>query len=89
MNMMHPMPIKWKLRAVLEQHALRTIELAKEIERKGGKTREVTLYRITGRDSKITPKGIDVLEDVILGLESLTGKTFSPNDLLEVVRDAT
>ena len=88
MNMMHPMPIRWKLKTLLAEHDIRARELAQEIIKRGGKTREVTLYRITGRDSKITPKGIDVLEDVILGLEALTGKTFTPNDLLEVVRDA-
>jgi DNA-binding Xre family transcriptional regulator len=88
MTMMHPMPIKWKLRAILEDNAFKVRDLAKEIERRGGKTSEITLYRINGRGGQITPKGIDVLEDVILGLESLTGKTFSPNDLLEVVRDA-
>jgi DNA-binding Xre family transcriptional regulator len=88
MNMIETMPIRWKLRAVLEQHELKTRDLAREIERRGKGTKEVTLYRITGRGSQITPKGIDVLEDVILGLEGLTGKTFTPNDLLEVVRDA-
>jgi DNA-binding Xre family transcriptional regulator len=88
MVMIPPMPIKWKLRAILEENALSVRDLAREIERRGGKTSEITLYRINGRGGQIQPKGIDVLEDVILGLESLTSKTFNPNDLLEVVRDA-
>jgi hypothetical protein len=82
------MPIKWKLRALLETHEFTVRDLAREITAQGRPTSEITLYRINGRSSKITPKGLDVLEDVLLGLESLTGQTFSPNDLLEVVRDA-
>ena len=86
MTMMQPMPIKWKLRAVLEEHEFTVRDLSREIATRGGKTSEITLYRINGRGGQIQPKGIDVLEDVILGLEALTGKTFTPNDLLEVVR---
>jgi predicted ArsR family transcriptional regulator len=88
MLMIPTMPIRWKLRALLEEHAIRTVELARVIKERGGKTRQVTLYRITGRGSPITPKGLDVLEDVVLGMEELTGKTFTPNDLVEVTRDA-
>jgi DNA-binding Xre family transcriptional regulator len=83
MNMIQNMPIKWKLKTLLEKHDIKARDLAREIEKLGGKTREVTLYRITGRKSQITPKGLDVLEDVIAGMASLTGQTFSPNDLLE------
>jgi predicted ArsR family transcriptional regulator len=83
------MPIRWKLKSLLEQHDIKTRDLAREIEKQGGKTREVTLYRITGRSSQIMPKGFDVLEDVIMGLTELTGRQFTPNDLIEVVRDGT
>jgi DNA-binding Xre family transcriptional regulator len=93
MVMIQPVPIKWKLKNVLEKHDIKARDLAREIEKLGGKTREVTLYRITGRKSQIMPKGLDVLEDVISGLNSITGETFTPNDLLEyqtseVVQDA-
>ena len=88
MDMIQAVPIKWKLKDQLEKYDIKARDLAREIERLGGKTREVTLYRITGRKSQIMPKGLDVLEDVIAGLTSLTGQTLTPNDLLEVVRDA-
>ena len=87
MLMIPTMPIRWKLRAVLEDNAIKTVDLARAITERGGKTRPITLYGITGRGSPITPKGMDVLEDVILGLEKLTGKTFTPNDLIEVIRN--
>ena len=80
------MPVRWKLRNLLEKHHIKTRDLAHAIQDLGGKTREVTLYRITGRGSQITPNGFNVLEDVILGLEKLTGEQFTPNDLLEVMR---
>ncbi len=82
--MLQLVSIKWKLKNQLEQHDIKARDLAREIKRLGGKTTEVTLYRITGRKSQITPKGLDVLEDVIAGLISLTGQSFTPNDLLEV-----
>ena len=88
MDTMQPMPIKWKLKPLLEQNNIKTRDLAREIQRFGGTTREVTLYRITGRGSQIMPKGFDVLEDVILGLNNLTGKQFTPNDLIEVIVNA-
>jgi hypothetical protein len=87
LNTMPPVPIKWKLKEQLEKHDIKARDLAKEIKRLGGKTGEVTLYRITGRKSQIMPKGLDVLEDVIKGLTSLTGQTFTPNDMLEVIGD--
>ena len=88
MDRLDTMPIRWKLRAILEAQGATVRDLAREIGRRGGKTSEITLYRINGRGGQITPKGLDVLEDVLTGLEGLTGQTFTPNDLLEVVRDA-
>ena len=83
MDMIQLVPIKWRLKTILEKHDIKTRDLAREIEKLGGKTREVTLYRITGRKSQIMPKGLDVLEDVIAGLNALTGEKYTPNDLLE------
>jgi DNA-binding Xre family transcriptional regulator len=82
------MPIRWKLKTILAARDIRVKELADEIEKLGGKTRSITLYRITGRGSQITPKGFDVLEDVIAGLNSITKNEYTPNDLIEVVKDA-
>ena len=85
--MIQNVPIRWKLKSLLQRHDIKTRTLAEAIKRMGGKTHAVTLYRITGRNTEIKPTGMNVLEDVIHGLESLTGQTYTPNDLLEVVRD--
>ena len=67
------MPVRWKLRNLLEKHHIKTRDLAYAIQDLGGKTREVTLYRITGRGSQITPNGFNVLEDVIRDIASVQG----------------
>ena len=73
--------MKWKVKEILEQHEKTPYALWKA----SGVSR-TTLYAITG--GKMDGLHFDTLDKLIRGLEKLTGKTITPNDLLEVVRDA-
>lgn len=75
------MSVKWKVKEILEQHEKTPYALWKA----SGVSR-TTLYAITG--GKMDGLHFDTLDKLIRGLEKLTGKTITPNDLLEVVRDA-
>jgi DNA-binding Xre family transcriptional regulator len=73
--------VKFKVKEFLDQHNKTPYALWKA----SGLSR-TTVYFITG--GKMDGVQFDTLNKIITGLESLTGLTVTPNDLLEVVRDA-
>ena len=69
------------LKQVLDQHGFSAYALW----RASGLPRN-TVYSLT--QGKAQRLDLNTLASVIYGLEELTGKHFTPNDLLEVQRDA-
>ncbi len=73
---MDGMPIKWKLKEVLEQNGVTAYQLIQDTGLAGS-----TIYRITGgKTEAIQGK---VLDRILTSLHTRTGKTFGVGDLLE------
>ncbi len=73
--------MKLQVKAYLETHGKSAYSLWKA----SGLPRN-TVYSIS--QGKATRIDLDTLGKLLYGLEKLTGKKVTPNDLLEVVRDA-
>jgi DNA-binding Xre family transcriptional regulator len=73
---MSSMPIRWKLKEVLEQNRLTAYQLMKETGLAGS-----TIYRITGGKTE----GVQgkVLDRILTALHVLTGRAFDVGDVLE------
>jgi DNA-binding Xre family transcriptional regulator len=73
---MKSMPIRWKLKEVLDQNRLTAYQLMKESGLAGS-----TIYRLTGGKTE----GVQgkVLDSILTALHKLTGKTFDVGDVLE------
>lgn len=84
---MQQMPVQWKLRELLERENVTAYALA---EKMGGATRRPTLYAITSLDASKRPSkvGFALLDDILRGMKSLTGKQYSVSDVIETDGDA-
>jgi DNA-binding Xre family transcriptional regulator len=73
---MDTMPIRWKLKEVLEESGITAYQLMKESGVAGS-----TIYRLTGGKTE----GVQgkVLDSILTALYTLTGKTFDVGDVLE------
>lgn len=73
--------MKWKIRSYLESHNLTPYRLWRE-----SGLAQRTVYTLA--HDKGDRADLGTLGTLIATLEKLTGETLTPNDLLEVVRDA-
>ena len=73
---MDGMPIRWKLKELLEESGVTAYQLMKESGVAGS-----TIYRLTGGKTE----GVQgkVLDSILTALHTLTGKTFDVGDVLE------
>jgi DNA-binding Xre family transcriptional regulator len=73
---MDAMPIRWKLKEVLDESGITAYQLMKESGVAGS-----TIYRLTGGKTE----GVQgkVLDSILTALHTLTGKTFDVGDVLE------
>jgi DNA-binding Xre family transcriptional regulator len=73
---MDSMPIRWKLKDVLNESGITAYQLMKESGLAGS-----TIYRLTGGKTE----GVQgkVLDRILTALHRLTGKTFDVGDVLE------
>ena len=76
------MPVQWKLKELLEREGKTVYALS---EAMGGATRRPALYAITHKLPKKRPAkvGFEMLNNILAGLKSITGKTFSVADIIE------
>lgn len=79
---MTQMPIRWKLKELLESEGKTPYALA---EKMGGASRRPTIYAITSPVSEKRPTkvGFPLLESILHGMKELTGKTYSVSSVLE------
>ena len=75
------MTVKWKVKEFLDSVGKTPYSLWKA----SGLSRNQTYAICNGKQDGLR---FDGMTKLIQGLEKLTGKTVTPNDLLEVVRDA-
>jgi DNA-binding Xre family transcriptional regulator len=75
------MTVKWKVKEFLEQHGKTPYALWKA----SGLSRNQTYAICNGQQDGLR---FDGLSKLIFGLEKLSGDIVTPNDVLEVVRDA-
>lgn len=73
---MDSVPIRWKLKEVLEQNGVTAYQLMQDTGLAGS-----TIYRITG--GKTDAVQGKVLDRILTSLHTLTGKSFDVCDLLE------
>jgi DNA-binding Xre family transcriptional regulator len=73
--------VKWKLKAYLDQHNVTPYRLWKE-----SGLAQSTIYTLS--KDRGDRADLSTLGRIVETLERLTGKPVTPNDLLEVVRDA-
>jgi DNA-binding Xre family transcriptional regulator len=73
--------VKWKIKTLLEQHNITPYRLWKE-----SGLAQKTVYTLS--HDKGERADLRTLGTLVDTLEKLTGATVTPNDLLEVVRDA-
>jgi DNA-binding Xre family transcriptional regulator len=74
--------VKLTIRNYLEQHNASAYRLWKA----SGLPKNTAYALASGKTTRID---LDTLGKVVFGLEQITGKTITPNDVLEVIRDAT
>lgn len=72
------MTVTWKLKSYLDTHGITAYRLAQETH---GELSQTGVYRLLS--DELGGVRFDTLSAVIKGLETLTGKTVTPNDLLE------
>jgi DNA-binding Xre family transcriptional regulator len=73
---MNGVPIRWKLKAVLDENGITPYRLMQETGLAGS-----TIYRLTtGKTEGVQGK---VLDKILTALHTLTGKTFSVCDVIE------
>lgn len=80
------MPVQWQLKETLESAEVSVYALAEQM---GGASRRSGLYAITSPDPEKRPRRVtfDLLEDVVVALNILTGRRYSIGDLIEYVSD--
>lgn len=80
------MPVKWKLKELLEREGVTAYALA---DKMGGATRRPALYAITSPNPEKRPEkvGFEFLDHLMTSLEAMTGKHYEITDVVERVRD--
>lgn len=83
---MQEMPARWKLRELLEKEDVTAYALAEQM---GGANRRPLIYSIVSPKPAKRPEnpGFKLLEEILIALESLTGKHFELDDVIERVRE--
>ena len=81
MHNMEVYTVKLTIRTYLEQHNATAYRLWKA----SGLPKNTAYALASGKTTRID---LDTLGKVVYGLEQITGQKITPNDLLEVIRDA-
>jgi hypothetical protein len=72
--------LRWRLREFLDEHGLSAYALVKELD---SVTRAPTIYRLAKEGVDVHKLDLGVAAIIMEALGKLTGKTVTPNDLLE------